>query len=146
MNGREVGAAPVVSMRAADAAQASHGGGVHTGGPVPPAWRSFAERVQATFQTILAGDDQRARRVRAAFHSAGKATGMVVGSVWVTSLGTIRRLDIEGVSSDLSDDMRAVLMSSQFGMAPPPDMPQPLRLRLGLRLSDDEPGRGQWRR
>jgi hypothetical protein len=131
-----------VAMPSAVAPNGRPGGGFNAADPIPPAWRCFAECVQATFQMLLAGDDHRARRVRVAFQSAGKTAGMVVGSVWVTSRGRIKRLEIEGVSADLSDDMRTVLMSSDFGMVPPCDLPQPLRLRL--RLSDDEPGDGQW--
>lgn len=106
----------------------SRAGEVRAPASVPQTWSRFAVQVQTVFQAGLAGDDERALRAREAFKSLGDS---VVGRVWVLPSGTIHRLEFEGAPGDLAADMRAVLIASALE-APPPDMPQPLRLRLRL--------------
>ncbi|BAS00476.1 hypothetical protein BV133_2882 [Blastochloris viridis] len=97
---------------------------------MPQAWRIFAERVQSTFQIALAGEGSIQQRIHAVFDDAEHKPPEVIARVWITPIGTVERLDLEGVEGELAVDIRSVLMTSDFAGGPPLDMPQPLRLRL----------------
>ncbi len=54
--------------------------------------------------------------------------------VWMGASGSVERIEFDGLADpDAAVDLRALLMPVQVS-APPPDMLQPLRMRLSLRL------------
>lgn len=99
------------------------------GQAVPASWRRFAEQVQGAFATALAQDGESQARVRALLDTAERPRN-IIARVWATPIGTLERLELEGVDGELAADLRAILMTCDFGSGPPLDMPQPLRLRL----------------
>jgi hypothetical protein len=112
---------------------------------VPAAWREFAERLQASFQDRLATDEEvRLFQDYIAKRSGGVSTTALalVVHAWVLPDGKVERIEFDGLDdNNLAVRLRTLLALGNVG-APPPDMLQPLHLRLSLRPTD-QPGRGE---
>ncbi len=69
-----------------------------------------------------------------------KASGLpmqnAVTRVWVTPEGRIDRLEFSGVDGDVAVFLREVFARERVAVPLPPDMPQPIHLRLSLRQTD----------
>lgn len=110
----------------------------------PIAWQTFARDVQARFEQRLAADDKDARafqdKIAKRRRSSDVASLKFTVRTWVTPGGKVER-----VAFDASDDsnfvagLRALLTGVEVGV-PPPDMLQPLQLRLSLRPKDEQAG------
>jgi hypothetical protein len=104
---------------------------------IPATWQAFAARVQVKFQQRLAGDDAAAKQFQdymtRRFDKPGTPPPSVIVRAWIGGDGKVDRLEFEGVFDlDVIVNLRAVLVSADVGTPPPPEMPQPLRLRLLL--------------
>ena len=103
---------------------------------VPEAWRQFAGGLQRRFQERLAGSDADAQRVQDYFagrEAAGHLIAALVLQTWILDDGKVERVVFDGVDDgDVAASLRALLQRGDVG-TPPPDMPQPLHLRLSLR-------------
>jgi len=113
----------------------------------PSAWQEFAKQLQSRFQQRLAADDATARKFQdyLAKHAGGKGATprTLVVRTWILPDGKMERVEFEGLDdAAVAVDLRAVLVGGDVGAQPPPDMLQPLRLRLSLR-PNDEPRRGE---
>jgi len=113
----------------------------------PSAWQEFAKQLQSRFQQRLAADDATARKFQdyLAKHAGGKGATprTLVVRTWILPDGKMERVEFEGLDdAAVAVDLRAVLIGGDVGAPPPPDMLQPLRLRLSLR-PNDEPRRGE---
>lgn len=99
----------------------------------PAVWREYARWVQNQFQDRLAADDNAVHEVKRML--SARTTGdrglAVVAKVWISAKGRIDRLELDGLDDDTSRRLRAVLTRDHLG-PPPPDMLQPLRLKLAL--------------
>ena len=104
---------------------------------VPSSWLEFASRLQLQFQQELGSDSETAAR----FHDAmlklepGRNSTLptLIVRAWVMPDGKVERLELEGRQNEEAlHDLYLVLTGESVG-AVPPDMPQPLRLRLSLR-------------
>ena len=107
---------------------------------VPEAWRKFAGRLQSSFQERLAAGDVRPFQdyltKRAAETGAGPVALLV--RTWILPDGKVERIEFDGLDDgDVEVGLRAILASAEVG-APPPDMLQPLHLRLSLRPNDEQ--------
>jgi hypothetical protein len=106
--------------------------------PAPHAsWVEFAGRLQQQFQRELSADNKRTARFTDAMtrllQASDRPPRSVVVRAWVTTEGKVERLELEGRQSEEAlHDLYAVLGGSSVGVSPP-DMPQPLRMRLSLK-------------
>jgi hypothetical protein len=102
---------------------------------VPSSWQAFAARLQLRFQERLSSDNKNASRLRDSMIRRAKAAGTaptVIVRAWILTDGKVSRVELESQPSESdSHDLEAVLIGETIG-AVPPDMPQPLRLRLTL--------------
>jgi len=112
----------------------------------PAAWQEFARQLQGRFQQRLAADDARAQAFqdymakRAA--GAGATTATLIVRAWILPDGNVDRLEFDGLEDDaVPVNLESILANGDVG-APPPDMLQPLRLRLSLR-PNDQPEQGK---
>jgi hypothetical protein len=103
----------------------------------PPAWGQFAKLVKYRFEEWVAGDDGAAIRFRAyvKIHrgaSDGPPTSLIV-KVWVNPDGTVERVSFPSFGDAVATrDLQTILTHGNIGEAPPPEMLQPLILRLSL--------------
>lgn len=109
---------------------------------VPASWRDFALQLQARLQQRLAADDAIAGKVADDMGGRGKDAAdasppTVMIRVWISPSGNIERLVFDDFNGKAADALRLVLTSGDVGL-PPPDMLQPLRLRLSLRPKPQE--------
>jgi hypothetical protein len=111
----------------------------------PAAWQEFAKRLQGAFQDRLAADEEvRLFQDYTAKHSGAASTTALalVVRTWVLPDGKVERIEFDGLDDDnLAVRLGALLALGNVGV-PPPDMLQPLHLRLSLRPMD-QPGRGE---
>ena len=111
----------------------------------PMSWQAFAGQLQSRFEGRLAADDEDAR----AFHDyLAKREGApnarpltFVARTWILPDGKVERLEFDGLDDkEIAVHLRALLTRDSV-RAPPPDMLQPLRLRLSLRSKEQPVGR-----
>jgi hypothetical protein len=107
----------------------------------PAAWLDFAMQLQRQFQDRLASDSKAAAKLAEAISRAGAAPATVIVLAWISPDGRVERLVFDYLDGDAAAVLRAVLDTGDVGL-PPPDMPQPLHLRLSLRPKP-ELGQGQ---
>jgi hypothetical protein len=106
----------------------------------PEAWQTFARLLQGRIEQQLAGDDERARRFQDYLAGGGNAADApsptFVLRAWVLTDGRVDRVEFDGIDdADAIINLRALLVGDNVG-APPPEMLQPLHLRLSLRAKD----------
>jgi hypothetical protein len=102
---------------------------------VPASWQAFARLLQLRFQEQLSSDNDNAVRLResmAKLGQAGPAAPTLIVRAWVLPDGKVARVELEGTPNENAlHDLSAALMGDAIGTVPP-DMPQPVRLRLSL--------------
>jgi hypothetical protein len=105
----------------------------------PAAWQEFAKKLQNTFQQRLAADDDGARQFRDQMdkraEEANAAPVTLIARTWILPDGNVERIEFDGLDQDVAVNLRALLAHGEVGVAPP-DMLQPLHLRLSLRPKD----------
>ena len=82
----------------------------------------YAAVAQQALQDRLTRDDK-----------VKKGTYKVVVKLWISATGTLQRYELAGSSgnADVDTEIKQALASVRaLGEAPPPDMPQPIRLRI----------------
>jgi hypothetical protein len=106
---------------------------------VPAAWTRYAQLVQLRFKERLAADDPVAYR----FHlflenrvvSEDAPPEALVVKVWIARDGEIQQVVFAPLKDQqANDDLHALLIGGNVGEPPPPDMLQPLQLRLALSM------------
>jgi hypothetical protein len=107
---------------------------------VPATWQAFARQLQEKVEQRLAGDDEKARRFQdylANRPAAADATPVrLVLQTWISATGRLHRVELGGINDpEVLDNLRVLLTGNDVG-APPPEMLQPLHLRLSLRAND----------
>ncbi|MDE5457049.1 hypothetical protein GWE18_30325 [Bradyrhizobium sp. CSA112] len=107
---------------------------------VPEAWQVFARQLQQKFEQQLAGDSDGARRIQDyLMRRGGEADAPALRlalRAWVLTDGKVSRVEVDGMDDGGARvELRALLMAGGVG-APPPEMLQPLHLRLSLRAKD----------
>jgi hypothetical protein len=105
----------------------------------PAAWQEFAKQLQNRFQQRLAADEGAARRFQddMAKLAEGKnaAPPTLIVRTWILPDGKVERVESEGLDPVSAISLRTLLAGEGVGV-PPPDMLQPLHLRLTLRPND----------
>ena len=105
----------------------------------PPHWTQFAKLVRYRFEDWMGGDDEVCNRFRAYLREhRGKEDGppqMLEVRAWLNPDGTVEKVTFPPLNNAQADaDLRKILARGNVGEAPPPEMLQPLRLRLLLNL------------
>ncbi len=108
----------------------------------PASWVRYAQRVAQAFEESLAGQDSRAVRFHTFLESAAvnaqerpPPTDIIV-KAWIDEQGKITRVEFDSLGTAQADqDLRVLLMRHEIGEMPPPDMRQPLRVRLRLSVA-----------
>lgn len=114
---------------------------------VPASWRDFAAQLQAKLQARLGADTKATGKIADAMTQHGSAADPAAAAqaitvrVWVAPDGKIARVACDDVAGDAATALRALLGAGEAGL-PPPDMLQPVHLRLSLRAKP-EPERHQ---
>lgn len=106
---------------------------------LPAPWVHYAQRVAQAFQASLAGTDPRAVRFHTFLESAAlnaqdrPPPTEVIVKAWIDAEGRITRVEFDSLGTAQADeDLRVLLIRPEIGEMPPPDMRQPLRVRLRL--------------
>jgi hypothetical protein len=104
---------------------------------VPASWQAFARILQLRFQQRLSSDNENVRRLRDTMSKRGDPAASLIVRVWILPDGEVSRVELdEAPRDDTSRDLNAALVGEGIA-AVPPDMPQPVRLRLSLRPSPE---------
>jgi hypothetical protein len=108
-------------------------------GSAPPHWTQFAKLVRYRFEDWMGLDDEVCNRFRAYLREhRGKEDGppqMLEVRAWLNPDGTVEKVTFPPLNNAQADaDLRKILTRGNVGEAPPPEMLQPLRLRLLLNL------------
>jgi hypothetical protein len=102
----------------------------------PASWQDFALDLQTRLVERLAGDDDATRLLHRLLEARGtkQVSGQtIIVKVWVTTSGRIARLEFDGLDREVADALRRVFERAGVDVPPPPDLLQPLHLRLSLR-------------
>jgi len=131
------GIAPLVAASAPSAP--AQDVGYKPAAEAPAAWRDFAGELQTRLQERLAADDGATRRFHEFMSQNNKSSpAFATVRAWVAQSGKLERIEFDGIDDPaVTVNLRALLVSISVG-APPPDMLQPLRLRIGLRAPDQQ--------
>jgi hypothetical protein len=134
-----LGAAPTPA--AADPAPAPQGD-YRPAEAAPPTWQAFARQLQSRFQEKLAEDDvaQQVQEALARAKAANASADVLAVRAWILPDGQIERVEFGQTAPLLAVRLHALLSRVNVG-APPPDMLQPVHVRLSLRPKD-QPGQG----
>lgn len=105
----------------------------------PAAWRAFAAELQSRLQERLGTDDEATRRFHEFMNENNKGSpASATVRAWVAQNGKLERIEFDGIDdAAVTANLRALLAGTSVS-TPPPDMLQPLRLRIGLRARDQE--------
>jgi hypothetical protein len=103
----------------------------------PVGWQQFAAQVQSRFQQQLSADGAEVHKLQEYLqdHAAGPnaVSPTLVVRTWILPEGKIERVEFDGIDDGaVVAGLRALLARGEVD-APPPDMLQPLHLRLSLR-------------
>jgi hypothetical protein len=116
---------------------AAQNAGYRSAASAPAAWQAFAKQLQGRFEQRLAGDDSEActfqdymAKRKAELNGPPPA---FEARTWILPDGKIERIEFDGLDDEqIAVHLRVLLTRDNVGV-PPPDMLQPLRLRLSLR-------------
>ncbi|MFT6670550.1 MAG: hypothetical protein ACJAVZ_002020 [Afipia broomeae] len=105
----------------------------------PAAWRAFAAELQGRLQERLATDDEATRRFHEYMNENNKSSpAFATVRAWVSQNGKLERIEFDGIDdAAVAANLRALLAGASVS-TPPPDMLQPLRLRIGLRARNQQ--------
>ncbi|CCE05265.1 conserved exported hypothetical protein [Bradyrhizobium sp. STM 3843] len=105
----------------------------------PAHWGAFAKLVTRHFEDGISADDQVSNRFRSyVLEHRDKADGppqVFTVQAWVGPHGTIEKVAFPSLKNAQADgDLRTILTRGTVGVPPPPDLLQPLNLRLSLNI------------
>ncbi|AOR70404.1 hypothetical protein BBJ41_22880 [Burkholderia stabilis] len=126
--GLAAGAAPAVAQKA----------------DVPPTWIRYGQLAGQQFQTWLEADGDAADRLhryletRVLNASADAPPPAIVVRAWIGATGAVTRVEFASLGDpDADAALRQLLTAGPLAEPPPPDMLQPLRVRLRLAPNPD---------
>ncbi|MBB5048295.1 hypothetical protein HNR60_003058 [Rhodopseudomonas rhenobacensis] len=101
----------------------------------PLAWQQFSQQLQLRFADLLAANGKLPRHLQdylAARGTDAPPLSLTLRS-WISPAGNIERVEFVDLADDkVAADLRGLLNGGHVGV-PPPEMPQPVNLRLSLR-------------
>jgi len=111
---------------------------------VPQPWIAYAQRVGRQFQGWLEADGDAADRLHRSLEArvlnsrADAPPPAIVVRAWIGANGTVTRVEFDPLGdADADAALRQLLMAGPLAEPPPPDMRQPLRVRLRLTPNPD---------
>ncbi|WP_051994998.1 hypothetical protein [Burkholderia sp. lig30] len=112
---------------------------------VPQSWISYAHRAGRQFQAWLEADGDPADRLHAYLEervlNASAPPPAIVVRAWIGANGAVTRIEFASLGDAGADAaLRQLLTAAPLTEPPPPDMLQPLRVRLRLAPNPDAPG------
>jgi hypothetical protein len=104
---------------------------------VPPSWTKFSTHLRSELEVWVAAETAEAKQFRTwGKDNKGKANGppeSLVLRIWVNPDGSVAKASFPPLPDAAADrDLHAILQSGVLKEIPPPDMPQPVVLRLRL--------------
>jgi hypothetical protein len=110
-----------------------------SGAEAPKAWIEFANLLRFRSETILRSDDAAALRLQEALQKLNDTGDTppplnVTVKMWVDKSGKIERVSFAPLADAAANADLTTLLSSISAGVPPPDMLQPVRLKLSLEL------------
>ncbi|MXN76960.1 YbaB/EbfC family DNA-binding protein [Burkholderia sp. 4701] len=106
---------------------------------VPQSWITYAQRVGRQFQGWLEADGDAADRLHRSLEArvlnarADAPPPAIVVRAWIGANGTVTRVEFDPLGDAGADAaLRQLLTAGPLAEPPPPDMRQPLRVRLRL--------------
>lgn len=113
---------------------------------VPQPWVSYAQLVARQFQVWLEAKDDAADQFHQLLeerilHAGGDASPpMIVVRVWIDADGAVSKVAFDSLGDAKADALLSQLLTTHpMAEPPPPDMRQPLRIRLRLEANPDAP-------
>ncbi|RQS14667.1 YbaB/EbfC family DNA-binding protein [Burkholderia sp. Bp9002] len=113
---------------------------------VPQPWITYAQRVGRQFQGWLQADGDAADRLHRSLEArvlnarADAPPPAIVVRAWIGANGTVTRVEFDPLGDAGADAaLRQLLTAGPLAEPPPPDMRQPLRVRLRLAPNPDAP-------
>jgi hypothetical protein len=97
----------------------------------PSSWQDFAVQLQTKLVQRLATNDEAVGKLAKQMAGTGAEPRTVTVRVWVSFDGKIERIEFDGVDDAAASQLRKLVINDEVGL-PPPDMLQPIRLRLSL--------------
>ncbi|CAB3761893.1 MULTISPECIES: hypothetical protein [Burkholderia] len=111
---------------------------------VPQAWLRYGQLAGQQFQAWLEADGDAADRLHRYFEtrvlnaSADAPLPAIVVSAWIGANGAVTRVEFASLGdTDADATLRQLLTAGPLAEPPPPDMRQPLRVRLRLAPNPD---------
>ena len=105
----------------------------------PAAWLAFAADLQNRLQERLAMDDEATRRFHEFMNQNYKSSpASIILRSWVAQNGKLEHIEFDGIDDPSVVVNLQSLLAGTNAKAPPPNMLQPLRLRIGLRAPDQQ--------
>ncbi len=115
---------------------------------IPPSWMRYAQLASTQFQTSLEADNDASAQLhqyledRVVNATADAPPPAIVVRAWIGERGAVSRIQFESLGDERADAaLRDLLMAHPLPEPPPPDMLQPLRVRLRL-VANPEAARG----
>ncbi|MBY8604454.1 YbaB/EbfC family DNA-binding protein [Burkholderia arboris] len=111
---------------------------------VPPTWLRYGQLAGQQFQTWLEADGDAADRLHRYLESrvlnarVDAPPPAIVVRAWIGANGVVTRVEFESLGDpDADATLRQLLTAGPLAEPPPPDMLQPLRVRLRLAPNPD---------
>ncbi|HEF5873251.1 TPA: YbaB/EbfC family DNA-binding protein [Burkholderia cenocepacia] len=111
---------------------------------VPPTWIRYGQLAGQQFQTWLEADGDAADRLHRYLETrvlnarAGAPPPAIVVRAWIGTNGVVTRVEFASLGdADADAALRQLLTAGPLAEPPPPDMLQPLRVRLRLAPNPD---------
>jgi hypothetical protein len=116
---------------------------------IPQPWISYAQLAGRQLQASLEGDDDATNQLhqfledRILNAKGDKPPPALVVRAWIGPNGALTRVEFDSLGDPKADALlRGMLMANPITEPPPPDMRQPLRVRLHLEENPDAPAAG----
>lgn len=113
---------------------------------MPQPWIAYAQLVGRQFQGWLEADGDAADRLHRSLEArvlnarADSPPPAIVVRAWIGANGTVTRVEFDTLGDPSADAaLRQLLTTGPLAEPPPPDMRQPLRVRLRLAPNPDAP-------
>lgn len=105
---------------------------------VPSHWISYATLASQQLEDRLSNTEEaHVVQLQEWLRKSQDVTRSVVVAIWIKPNGRVSQLEFAPLTNAaVNQALHELLSSTEFSEPPPADMPQPLRLRLGLGLSD----------
>jgi hypothetical protein len=116
---------------------------------VPQPWIEYAQLVGRQFQAWLEADDDAANQFHTylenrILNAKGDAPPSLIVRAWIGADGAVTKVAFDSFGDpDADAKLRQLLTSHPITEPPPPDMRQPLRVRLHLEANPDATDDGQ---